>query len=130
MPKITNPTQITADMVEAKKDYLDRHTPHVVAPGSVKKGEVFPVTVRMGKDYVHPDLDEHYIQYLQLFKNDRLLGTVTYTPHATTAGMDPASGHAQATFHIALDGPAKLSAMSYCTVHGLWMSEEVQVGVE
>lgn len=130
MPKITYATQITPEMVEAKKDYLDRHTPHVDAPATVKKGEVFPVTVRMGQDFVHPDLDEHYIQYLQLFKNDRLLGMVTYTPHATTAGKDPASGNAQATFHIALDGPAKLSAMSYCTLHGLWMSAEVQVGVE
>ncbi|MCE5246738.1 MAG: desulfoferrodoxin family protein [Candidatus Polarisedimenticolia bacterium] len=130
MPKINLPTDITPEMKEAKKDYLDRHTPHVVAPAKVKKGETFQVLVRMGQDYVHPDLEEHYIQYLQLYKGDKLLATAIYNPKASTAGKDPASGHQQAAFFVSLDAPAKFSAMSYCTLHGLWVSEEVHVEVE
>ncbi len=130
MPTIHEPAAITAEMKEAKKDYLDRHTPHVVAPAKVKKGEAFGVTVRMGQDYVHPDLPEHFIQSLQLFRGDKLLGTATYAPGAATVGRETPSGFQQVTFTIALDAPATLSAISYCTMHGLWTSDPVKVEVE
>ena len=61
MLKINMPQEITADMKEARKDYVDRHTPHVIAPAKVKKGEAFDVTVKLGEEYVHPDIDDHYI---------------------------------------------------------------------
>ena len=130
MPKINMPSDITPEMKEAKKDYLDRHTPHVDAPAKVGKGESFQVKVKMGNDYVHPDVDDHYIQSMQLFNGETLLATAIYTPGATTHGLDPASSHSEATFTIALARKAKLSAMSYCTKHGTWVSEEVAVEVE
>ena len=129
MPKITQPTEITPGMKEAKRDYHDRHTPHVIAPPRVRKGEMFQVTVRLGQEFVHPDVPEHYIQYLQLFRGDKLLATTIYSPGAATFGKEPASGFAQTTFSIARDATARLSAISYCTMHGLWMSDEVPVEV-
>ncbi len=130
MPKINYATDITDDMKEAKKDYLDRHTPHVVAPDRVQKGKPFAVTVKMGRDYVHPDVVDHHIQTLQLFNGDTLLATATYNPGATTGGMDEAKGYTQVTFQISLGRKGKLTAMSYCTKHGLWVSEEKIVEVE
>jgi superoxide reductase len=129
MPKITLPTDVTPEMKEAKRDYLDRHTPHVIAPAKATKGETFQVTVRMGHEYVHPDLPEHYIQSLQLYRGDKLIAATSYMPGSATAGKEPASGFSQSTFSIALDASAKLSAISYCTMHGLWMSEEVPVEI-
>lgn len=130
MPKINLASEITDDMREAKKDYLDRHTPHVVAPAKIAKGKPFQVKVKMGIDYVHPDVDDHYIQSMQLFNGETLLATAIYTPGATTRGMDPATGFSEVTFTVALARKAKLTAMSYCTKHGTWMSEEVAVEVE
>ncbi len=130
MPRINLPTDITDDMRETKRDYLDRHTPHVEAPANAVKGQPFDVKVRMGQDYVHPDVDDHYIQSLQLFDGETLLGTVTYTPGATTRGMEAQSGHAEATFRVALGKKGRLTAISYCTKHGLWMSEEQLVEVQ
>ena len=130
MPKINMPSAITAEMKEAKKDYLDRHTPHVSAPAKAIKGQPIQVTVKMGIDYVHPDVDDHYIQSMQLFNGETLLATAIYTPGATTRGLDPASGHSEATFTVSLARKATLCAMSYCTKHGTWMSEEVTVEVE
>ncbi len=130
MPKINYATEVTAEMKEARKDYLDRHTPHVVAPASVKKGEAFAVTVKMGQDYVHPDVDDHHIQRMQLFNGDRLLATAVYEPGAFTSGAEEAKGFSQVVFQIALEKPGRLTAMSYCTQHGLWMSEEVSVVVD
>ena len=129
MPKINYATEVSAEMKEAKRDYLDRHTPHVVAPASVKKGESFTVTIKMGDEYVHPDVDDHHIQRMQLFNGDRLLASTNYEPGAFTAGCDEAKGFSQASFQIALAKKGRLVAMSYCTLHGLWMSEEVVVEV-
>ncbi len=130
MPTIHEPTAVTAEMKDAKKDYLDRHTPRVIAPARVAKGESFDVTVRMGSEYVHPDLPEHYIQSLQLYRGEKLLGGATYAPGANSAGRETPSGFQQATFRIALDANATLSAMSYCTMHGIWTSAAVVVEVE
>lgn len=130
MPKINHATEVTAEMKEAKRDYLDRHTPHVIAPAQAAKGVPFAVTVKMGQDYVHPDVEDHYIQYLQLFDGDTLLATATYNPGATTRGMEESKGYTQASFQIALGRKGKLCAISYCTKHGLWMSEEKVVEVE
>ncbi len=130
MPKINAPTTITEEMKDAKRDYLDRHTPHVIAPPRVAKGEAFNVTVKMGQEYVHPDLPEHFIQSLSLYKGEKLLANASYAPGAATSGKEPASTFQEATFRIALDGKATLSAVSYCTMHGLWQSDSVTVEVE
>jgi superoxide reductase len=130
MPTFNSPALVTPEMKEAKRDYLDRHTPHVLAPARVKKGEAFPVVVKMGQDYVHPDLDNHHIQRLQLFDGDRLLATAVYEPGAFTAGREEAKGYSQVSFQIALARKARLCALTYCTQHGLWLSEEQVVEVE
>jgi superoxide reductase len=129
MPKINYAPEVSAEMKEAKRDYLDRHTPHVVAPASVKKGESFMVTIKMGNEYVHPDVDDHHIQRMQLFNGDRLLASTTYEPGTFTAGFEEAKGFSQVTFQIALAKKGRLTAMSYCTLHGVWMSEVVVVDV-
>jgi len=130
MPSIVMPTAITAEMKEAKQDYYDRHTPHVEAPARVAKGRPFRVAVSMGRDYPHPDLPEHYIRTLQLFDGERLLASAEYAPGAFTGGLDEPKGHSRAEFQLALAKPARLTALSYCTLHGTWQSEEVRVEVE
>ena len=130
MPKINYATEITEEMKEAKRDYVDRHTPHVVAPATAKKGESIVVTVKMGQEYVHPDVDDHHIQRLQLFDGERLLATTVYEPGATTAGMEEPKGFTSASFSLSFAKNAKLTALTYCTKHGLWMSEETVVEIK
>jgi superoxide reductase len=130
MPTLNSPAHVTPEMKEAKRDYLDRHTPHVLAPATVKKGEPFLVQVKMGDEYVHPDLDNHHIQRMQLFDGERLLATAVYEPGAFTAGREEAKGYSQVSFQISLGRKARLTALTYCTMHGLWLSEEVVVEVE
>lgn len=129
MPRITMPTEIAPEAKEAKRDYYDRHTPHVEAPAKVKKGEPFLVTVKMGQDYPHPDVVDHHIQRYQLFDGERLLACAEYEPGAFTSGLETATGHGRAVFQIALGKKARLTALTYCTLHGLWMSEEAAVEV-
>lgn len=130
MPRITMPTQLAPEAKEAKRDYYDRHTPHVEAPATAKKGVPFLVTVKMGVDYPHPDVADHHIQRLQLFDGERLLASAEYEPGAFTGGQEPATGHSRVVFQISLAKKGRLSAMSYCTQHGLWMSDDALVDVE
>jgi superoxide reductase len=111
---------------EAKKDYIDRHSPFVHCEATAKKGEKFAVRVQMGNEYKHPDDFDHYISYVQLFDGETLLGQVTYMPGAQGA----APANAEATFVIIPTRKhLKLTAMAYCTKHGLWESIPVEVEV-
>jgi len=127
MPKINRYEDISQIDREAKKDYIDRHSPFVHCATSAKKGEKFSVRVQMGNEYKHPDDFDHYISYIQLFDGETLLGQMTYM--AGAQGSAPAN--ASAIFEIVpTKAKMKLVAMSYCTKHGVWESDSVEVSVE
>jgi superoxide reductase len=113
---------------EAKKDYIDRHSPFVYCEANAKKGEKFKVKVRVGNEYVHPDELDHYIQYVQLWDGETFLGQTT-----VVAGVNGAEkkGQLEVDFYIVpTKSKMKLTGMSYCTKHGLWESTPVEVSVE
>ena len=126
MPKVNRYVDIDTVEREAKKDYIDRHSPFVHCEESAKKGEPFTVKVKVGNEYSHPDDFDHYIAYVQLWNGETLLGQATFTPG--TLGNE--KGHVEVDFHIVPTGNLKLTAMAYCTKHGLWESDPVNVTVE
>ena len=111
---------------EAKKDYIDRHSPFIHCEGRAVGGEKFTVKVKLGEEYVHPDDFDHYIAYVQLWNREFMLGQASFAPG--TLGNIP--GHVEVDFHIVPTRNLKLMAMSFCTKHGLWQSDEVEVEVE
>jgi superoxide reductase len=110
---------------EAKKDYIDRHSAFVHCDSSAKKGEKFKVKVKVGDEYAHPDDFDHYIAYVQLWNGETFLAEATFT--AGAMGNQP--GNVEVDFYIVPQKKLKLTAMAYCTKHGLWQSEEVVVEV-
>ncbi len=126
MPRVFKAIDIEREEKEVKRDYLDRHMPHVFCPDSVKRGEKFAVKVKLGEEYPHPDEHDHYISVIQLWNRETLLAEARYT--AGVYGSMPA--HFEVDFHIvAPDVSMNLSAMSVCTKHGLWQSEDKAVKV-
>ena len=125
MPKINRYVDIDTVEREAKKDFIDRHSPFVHCEGSAKKGEKFKVKVKMGNEYSHPDDFDHYISYVQLFNGETLLGQATFTAGA----LGNQKENLEVDFYIVPTGNLKLSAMSYCTKHGVWESDPVSVEV-
>ena len=125
MPKVVNPVDVSREENEAKKDYFDRHTPHVFCEANAPKGETFKVTVKLGKDYPHPDDYDHFIQYVQLWDREMMLAEASFTAGA----MGNAPGHVEVIFTIVPTRKMNLSAMSFCTKHGLWQSESKEVAV-
>ena len=80
MPKINMYTNIDAIEREAKKDLIDRHSPFIHCNNTAKAGEPFEVTVKMGKEYTHPDDFDHYIESVTLFNGDTMLAKASYVP--------------------------------------------------
>lgn len=110
---------------EAKKDYIDRHSPFVHCEASAKKGEKFKVKVKVGNEYKHPDDFDHYISWIQLWDGENMLAQSTFTAGA----QGSAPGQVEADFYIVPTKKMKLTATSFCTKHGLWQSDEIIVEV-
>lgn len=125
MPKVNTYQDISQIDREAKKDFIDRHSPFIHVADSAKAGEKLAVKVVMGNEYVHPDDFDHYIKYIQLWNGEVLLAETNFPPG--TLGNKP--GHAEVDFHIVPSKDLNLVAMSYCTKHGLWQSDPKAVKV-
>ncbi|MBF0193674.1 MAG: class II SORL domain-containing protein [Magnetococcales bacterium] len=128
MPQINRYVDISDVDKEAKKDYIDRHSPFIECASQAKAGEKFPVTVRMGKEYSHPDDTDHFIKSMQLFNETTLLAEASFV--SGTMGGQGEKNQAEVTFNIIPSGEKMtLTALSYCTKHGLWECDPVEVTV-
>ena len=125
MPKINKYVDIDTVEREAKKDYIDRHSPFIHCDSTATKGEMFKVTVKMGNEYTHPDDFDHYIANISLFNGETLLARADFVPG--TLGNE--KSHCEVTFNIRAMGKLNLVAHAYCTKHGIWESTAVEVAV-
>jgi len=120
MPTINTYKDISEVDREARKDYIDRHSPFIHCADTAKAGEPFEVTVKMGNEYTHPDDFDHYIESVTLFDGETKLAQATYIPGA----LGNVKAHNTTTFTIIPTGKKmKLVAHGYCTKHGIWANE-------
>lgn len=126
MPRVFKATEIEKEDKEVKRDYLDRHMPHVVCQDKVKRGDIFKVNVTIGDKYPHPDDHNHFISTIQLWNRETLLAETRYSSGAY--GNKP-SNIAVDFYIVAPMVSMNLSAMAVCTNHGLWQSEDKAVKV-
>lgn len=127
MPTLNSYVNIDEVEREAKKDYIDRHSPFVHCADSATKGEKFPVTVKVGNEYPHPDNFDHYIAEVKLFDGEtQIAGSVHF---AGQNGGEGEKGNLEVVFNVVPQKNMKLRALSYCTKHGIWQSDEKAVSV-
>lgn len=110
---------------EAKRDYIDRHSAFVHCENAASKGKKFPVTIKVGDEYSHPDDFDHYIAWVQLWDGETMLAEASFTAGA----LGGESNQLEVVFNIVPQKKLKLTAHAYCTKHGLWQSDEVLVEV-
>ena len=123
MPRVFKVTEIPEEEKELRRDYFDRHMPRIICAKEVKSGEKLKVKVIIGNEYSHPDDNGHFISTVQLWNRETLLATVTYPPGV----LANEKSHVEVDFYIIPKVSLNLTAMSVCTNHGLWQSEEVAV---
>ena len=94
------------------------HVPVITAPKQVKAGEVFNVTVLVGKE-IHPMSFTHWIEYLQLSIGNEPAGTIMYRSHGF---MKPENDFSLALSDEMKDKSISLVATIECNLHGIWQS--------
>lgn len=128
MPKIHRYAEIDEQERESRKEFIDKHSPFIHCARTAKKGEPFKITVRVGEHHAHLDEFDHYIANIQLYTADTLLARADFV--AGIVGGEQKRGNAEVTFSIVpMSSKLTLVAHSYCTKHGLWESEPIEVSV-
>jgi superoxide reductase len=128
MPNINVYQNIDEIKIEARKDFVDRHSPFIYCDDEAKSGEVFEVKVQVGNKYPHPDDYNHYISDIYLYDRNVKLAQATF--YAGTLGGQDKKGRATVVFNIVLNKNAKLTAHAYCTQHGIWQSLDKVVRIK
>ena len=96
-----------------------KHTPKIVAPDSVKRGEWFNVTVSVGAAGEHPSLQEHFVRYIALYKD---------TVEIARVYLHPVYSKPAVTFTVALDESGTLRALEEPTHSSAWeASKKIEV---
>ena len=95
--------QFTPEYKQLRTSFDPKHTPKIVAPDSVKRGQWFDVTVNIGAGGEHPSLSEHSIRYIALYIN---------TAEIARVYLHPVYSFPKVTFTIALDEGGLLRAIA------------------
>jgi len=110
-PKLFDGVNQIEDL-QSLSDLEKKHAPIISAPASVKANEFFNVTVEVGKMLGHPNEMKHFIEFVELYADDRFLARADFTAETVRP---------EVTFSICLPGPIEqLRAFERCNVHGTW----------
>ena len=96
-----------AEMTDLQK----KHTPIIAAPSSVGEGDLFDVTVEVGKLLKHPNENGHFIQWIELYSGDTFITRVELTPTMNEPKI---------TVPVRLAHVHELKAKARCNLHGVW----------
>jgi len=103
--------QFTPEFRAVRSSFDAKHTPKLVAPDSVKRGEWFEVSVAVGAGGDHPSLSEHHVRYIALYKD---------TAEIARVYLHPVFSYPRVTFTVALDESGVLRALAEPTHSAAW----------
>jgi len=90
-----------------------KHTPQITLGKKDANGyTAVEITVGQG-GIIHPSTQEHWIDFIELYANDKLVGKSELAPEISR-GMT--------SFAVKLDGVKVLKAKAGCNLHGIWSS--------
>jgi superoxide reductase len=111
--------QFTPEFRQIHTNFDAKHTPKIVAPDSVKRGEWFNVTISVGAGGQHPSLSEHFVRYIALYKDGVEIARTC---------LHPVYSSPTVTFTVALDEGGSLRAVVEPTHSAAWeASKKIEV---
>jgi len=111
--------QFTPEFRQLHTSFDAKHSPKIVAPDAVKRGEWFTVTVSVGAGSQHPSLQEHFASYIALYKDSVEIAR-TY--------LHPVYSAPIVTFTVSLDEGGSLRAVEEPTHSAAWeTSKKIEV---
>jgi superoxide reductase len=103
--------QFTPEFKAVHSSFDPKHTPKIVAPDSVKRGQWFDVTIHVGAGGDHPSLAEHFVRYIAIYKD---------TAEIARVYLHPVFSFPKVTLTIALDEGGSLRAIAEPTHSAAW----------
>lgn len=115
----------------------EKHVPVIESPATVNKGELFKVTVSIGKEIAHPNTTEHHIRWIDVYfhadgeKFPFQIGRGVFAAHGESVQGPNTSTvytHHEVTLAFKTEKPGVIIASAHCNIHGLWQSsQEIKV---
>jgi superoxide reductase len=91
-----------------------KHTPQITIKEKDAKG-YSAVEITVGQaGIIHPSTPEHWIDFIELYADDKLVGKST---------LEPEISRGMTLFAVKLDNVKRLKAKAGCNLHGVWSSE-------
>lgn len=101
------------DDVEAAGDFEKKHVPHIEC---ARDGALVRVTVRVGHLVAHPNLPDHFIEWITVHADDAPIARFDLSAVATAP---------EVTCALAVEPGTRIAAMESCNLHGLWHAEVI-----
>ncbi len=90
-----------------------KHSPLITPKEKDAKGYTM-VEISVGQGgIIHPSTQDHWIDFIELYADDKLVGKST---------LEPEISRGAASFALKLDGVKELKAKAGCNIHGIWTS--------
>jgi superoxide reductase len=93
--------------IESATDFELKHTPNLEVVEQAS-GQLIKVTIGL-KGIVHPQTEEHYIEWIRAFDGSEPLGTITFGPNETPF----------AEFNVERTS-SQIIVQALCNLHGVW----------
>jgi superoxide reductase len=97
--------------IDAADDFSKKHVPYITV---TRDGDKVTITVEVGHYVTHPNLPDHWIDYLEIYAKDAAIATYNFAagvvaPKITAVAM--------------LDPGTKVMVSARCNLHGVWVAE-------
>jgi superoxide reductase len=111
----------------------EKHVPVIECADQVKAGDLFIVTVSVGKEIAHPNTTEHHIRWISVYfhpdgdKFPYQVGHFEFTAHGESVegpNKGPVYTNHEVAATLKVSKPGVLYATALCNIHGLWGSEK------
>ena len=97
--------------IETADDFQKKHTPYVTAE---RIGEKTKVSVKVGHWVAHPNMPDHFIQWIKVYVGDSPVACFDLSAVA----VEP-----EVTCLINAEPGARIWALENCNLHGLWAGD-------
>lgn len=96
---------------DTANDFTKKHTPHIECK---REGDECIVDVAVGYYFPHPNIPDHFFEYIELYANDVPIARFDFSAVAVSPKV---------TATLNLDPGTKLAALASCNLHGMWAAE-------
>jgi desulfoferrodoxin-like iron-binding protein len=99
------------DDLSTADDFSKKHVPYLAVE---RDGDTVSITVEVGHYVAHPNMPDHWIEYIEICANDAPIATYDFA-----SGVVAPKVVALAT----LDPGTRITAFERCNLHGVWAAE-------